>query len=552
MIRMTKQEKREQFCSAKFPTQLDFARLGADIDGKIAWPDASYNYSAYNFQHNMRTYEFPAVHVLVHSAEDIRKAIKFAKDHHLHVTIKSSGHDYLGRSSAHDSFSINLMEMKGMTVTPDRTDRSEYGELKVETGNTWKEIYQELDKYKRVVAGGSAHMVSPGGYTLGGGHGPLSPSIGLAVDNLLEIQVVLADGRITTCTETQSVHEYPDGTTETEENGNLFWAMRGGGGGTFGIVVYYVFKLHPDPEAMVLVAIGMPFYAETDSYDVATKFFDKYNKWTLRVPDYWGGYILFNNFPVREPTYNLTGTIFVYLNKFGPWDGNTTDELKEFYELQDELPPQYLVPFTVTNKTSFWDYEKDATDAYMVRAYTMGSLIPPENHNTSLTEFFIKEFKSDDYVPLHCTLIRLGGAVKEFPVNSSSVHAGFRSAQTCASCSIQLDLAPGFSKEAVKVLEDQEEFKNKSEQFAKDLRMFGNGEYLNEGDADNPNWKYDFWGDHYVDLLRVKIRYDPENLFSCHHCVGSDYGSFSVTDASVATRAGFLTVLVMSLVVLLM
>ena len=81
---------------------------------------------------------------MVQSAEDIRTAIKFARDHNLRVTIKSSGHDFLGKSSAHASFSINLMKMKGMLVTTERTDRSEHGEIKVETGVTWREMYQEV------------------------------------------------------------------------------------------------------------------------------------------------------------------------------------------------------------------------------------------------------------------------------------------------------------------------------------------------------------------------------------------------------------------------
>ena len=89
-------------------------------------------------------YRFPFVHVMVHNADDIRAAITFARDHNLRVTIKSSGHDFWGRSSAHSSFSINLMEMKEMLVTTDRTDRSEHGELKVETGATWREIYQKV------------------------------------------------------------------------------------------------------------------------------------------------------------------------------------------------------------------------------------------------------------------------------------------------------------------------------------------------------------------------------------------------------------------------
>ena len=88
----------------------------------------------------------PLVHVVVESAEDIREAILFAKSHDLPVSVKSSGHDFLGRSSADYSFVINLMDMKSMTVTKERTSRSEYGELKVQTGATWAEIYQKVLK----------------------------------------------------------------------------------------------------------------------------------------------------------------------------------------------------------------------------------------------------------------------------------------------------------------------------------------------------------------------------------------------------------------------
>ena len=58
--------------------------------------------------------------------------------------------------------------------------------------------------------------------------------------------------------------------------------------------------------------------------------------------------------------------------------------------------------------------------------------------------------------------------------------------------------------------------------FAKNVRKFGDGNYVNSAYAPSPDWKVDFWGDNYVDLLKVKIKYDPDNLFYCHHCVGSD------------------------------
>ena len=81
---------------------------------------------------------------MVKSAEDIRDAILFAKSHDLPVTVKSSGHDFFGKSSADYSFVINLMDMKTMAVTPTRTSRSEFGELKTQTGATWKEIYEKV------------------------------------------------------------------------------------------------------------------------------------------------------------------------------------------------------------------------------------------------------------------------------------------------------------------------------------------------------------------------------------------------------------------------
>lgn len=88
----------------------------------------------------------------------------------------------------------------------------------------------QLATVGRVIVGGSAHSVSMGGYTLGGGHAPISRMFGLAVDNLLETKMVTADGRIVTST--------------ADLNRDLFWALRGGGGSTFGIVTEFTFKVH--------------------------------------------------------------------------------------------------------------------------------------------------------------------------------------------------------------------------------------------------------------------------------------------------------------------
>ena len=227
----------------------------------------------------------------------------------------------------------------------------------------------------------------------------------------------MADGRICTCTKDRTVHVYPDGRQETEESGDLFWAMQGGGGGTFGVVVYFVFKLH-EARPMVKVTGSCAFYINTTNVIMATDALNAYNKWVTTAPPHWGGYFLFNNMPLRIPAsaetgfvpIDLLGTFTFALNKFGPWDENTEEELDEFFEFQKKYPPGY-VTINVENRTSFWDYERDVYDAPIGRIYTVGSLIPAERYNATLTSYFMDEFlyKSEGIASKSCTVIRLGG-----------------------------------------------------------------------------------------------------------------------------------------------
>ena len=213
------------------------------------------------------------------------------------------------------------------------------------------------------------------------------------------------------------MHLYPDGRQETKENGDLFWAMRGGGGGTFGVVVYYVYKLHLD-RAMVKVIGSCAFYVNTTDVLMAKDALNAYNNWVTTAPSTWGGYFIFNNYPVHIPAsaetgfvpIDLLGTFTFAFNKFGPWDENTEQELKDFYDLQAKYPPNY-VTLSVENKTSFWDYERDVYDPPMGRTYSVGSLIPTENYNETLTDYFLDEFlyKSEGIASKACTIIRIGG-----------------------------------------------------------------------------------------------------------------------------------------------
>ena len=118
----------------------------------------------------------------------------------------------------------------------------------------------------------------------------------------------------------------------------------------------------------------------------------------------------------------------------------------------------------------------------------------------------------------------------DFDETTSSVHAGFRRSLSFMEFTFTAPL-----KQGIHTFEEQHSQKTNTAQFAAKLRAFGDGDYLNEGYTPSPDWKQLFWGSNYVDLLVVKIRYDPDNLFSCYHCVGSDVASWD--DVFEASRA---------------
>ena len=135
--------------------------------------------------------------VQVESVADIQKAVKFAAQHKLRIAVKSSGHDYMGRSTAPGSFLIWTHKMKNITIDyafptagGGKCKHTDFvPAITVVGGVNWGEVYDKLNNTDYIVLGGMALTIcATGGYVQGGGHGALGPSFGLAVDNVLEIQ----------------------------------------------------------------------------------------------------------------------------------------------------------------------------------------------------------------------------------------------------------------------------------------------------------------------------------------------------------------------------
>ncbi len=175
---------------------------------------------------------------------DVISAVQFARAHDLLVAVRGGGHSVAGLSVCDGGIVIDLSPMKGIRVDPvHRTAR-------VEPGVKWGELDRETQTFGLAVPGGVVSTTGIAGLTLGGGQGWLGRKYGLALDNLLSVDVVTADGRLLTAS--------------AEENADLFWGVRGGGG-NFGVVTSFEYRLHP---VGPIVLAGPVFYSANRATEV--------------------------------------------------------------------------------------------------------------------------------------------------------------------------------------------------------------------------------------------------------------------------------------------
>jgi FAD/FMN-containing dehydrogenase len=179
----------------------------------------------YNGMHDCR----PAFIVQAAGVADVIASLNFARENNLEFAVRGGGHSVPGFATCDGGMVLDLRRMKGIRVDPGRRT------VRAEGGCTWGDFNHATHAFGLATTGGVVSTTGIAGLTLGGGMGYLSRSCGLSCDNLISADVVTADGRFLNCNE--------------EESTDLFWAIRGGGG-NFGVVTSFEYRVHPISEIL--------------------------------------------------------------------------------------------------------------------------------------------------------------------------------------------------------------------------------------------------------------------------------------------------------------
>jgi len=263
----------------------------------------------------------PALIARVADVADIIAAVNFARDNSLLLAIRGGGHNGPGLGSCDDGLVIDCGLLKGMRVDPAART------VRVEPGCTQGDVDHLAHAFGLAVPAGIVSTTGVAGLTLGGGTGYLTRAFGLTVDNLLEADVVLADGRLVTA--------------NIQNNADLFWALRGGGG-NFGVVTSFLFRAHP----VKMVYAGPIFWDLKD----AKKVMQTYRDLIGDAPVELGLFVGLKTVPPTDPfPKEHWGKRAVAL--IGAYNGAVDDGVAAMRPLRDALPAPLFdwmgeMPFT--------------------------------------------------------------------------------------------------------------------------------------------------------------------------------------------------------------
>lgn len=474
--------------------------------------------------------------VVAHDAADVAAAVAFAREHKLRLVVKGGGHSYQGTSSAPDSLLIWTRPMDGIELHDAFVARgctsAPQPAMSVGAGAIWRDAYGTAAKAGRYVQGGGCMTVGVAGLIQSGGFGSFSKRFGLAAAGLLEAEVVTADGKVriaNACT-----------------NPDLFWGLKGGGGGSLGVVTRLTLRTHDLPAFLGGVFATVKAKSD-DAYRRLIQHFVVFYRDRLLNPA-WGEQVGF-----RPDNALQIAMVFQGLDQAA-----ATAVWKPFFDWVAAAPSDFALAappvIAAAPARYFWDaaFLKKNMPGVVLSDDRPGA--PQENvfwsGNLAETGWVIHAYQSV-WLPQSLLAADREATLVEALFASSrhwrqTLHfnkglagapseeiAAARDAATNPAATSAFALAisaaegpPAFSgiaghePDLARARADA----GKVEACMAELRKLvpDAGSYVSESNYFETDWQRSFWGANYARLRAVKDKYDPDGLFFVHHGVGSE------------------------------
>ncbi|KAG7094812.1 hypothetical protein E1B28_005625 [Marasmius oreades] len=434
--------------------------------------------------------------VNVSSPEHVIKTIQFVKKHNIRFVVKNTGHDYMGRSTGTGAVSVWMHNLQNITWIPEYRSSYYTGPgFKVHAGVLGIDLAKEASRKGLVVVSGECPTVGfAGGYIQGGGHSALSSVYGLAADQTLEFEVITADGQL--------VHASPT------ENEDLYWALSGGGGGTYGIVWSVTIRPHQDLPVSIA---SLNFTSEDNTQDVFWQALNAYQASTLNLTDYevFGIarytsklFSLYPIFAVNKTSEELSALLKPLLN--------TLDGLGVKYVSAVQSYPGYIEAYSsISFLTNF-----PVADALMSSRLLPRSLWE-DVETLKNVQKTIRAIVDNPGVNIFENVMKAIPEAAGYPQNA--VLPAWRKAERHFVFSLLLEDGESMAQ----MLHDQETLTRNFLPAVKSLTP-GSGSYLNEADPNDPDFKDAFYGPNYNKLLAIKDKWDPDHILYGSIAVGGD------------------------------
>ena len=401
----------------------------------------------------------PALIARPRTADDVRAAVLFAREHALPVAIRGGAHSIAGRGTCDEGIVIDFADMKAVRVdAPARIATAE-------PGARWQEFDRETQAHGLATTGGTVGDTGIAGLTLGGGFGWLEGKFGMTVDNLLGAEVVLATGERVRATDT--------------ENADLLWALRGGGG-NFGVVISFTYRLHEVGPAIIGGLVVHPFAR-------AAEVLTFYNAFMKTAPDELVGAAVLMTAPDGQKACGIAVTypgdlaegerIVAPIKQFGPPVLDVIGPMP--YLAQQAMLEQAMPP----NLLNYWkaEFVSEISDDVIAVAVDAYSRVP-------------SPISSMLFFPIRGAASRVQPTATAFP-HRSGYHLGIYSLWDD-----RAQNAPNI--EWVR------------ETWTRMQPHVSGGVYVNElGEDEGADRVAVAYGPNYERLARIKTKYDPENLF---------------------------------------